>query len=114
MQTIEQAQRISKDLALTPIAEVLGHVAPAPFSPTKSTQTAKTTLDEMFPEQERLNKQVNQAKSILGDIAKEFSTSELQDIVSEIQFLADSWLDNYEREIFDGLTLNELLHEKGG
>lgn len=111
MQTIEQAQQISKDLALTPIAEVLSHVAPVPSSPTKTT---KSSLDEMFPEQERLNKQVNQAKSILGDIAKEFSTSELQDIVSEIQFLADSWLDNYEREIFDGLTLNELLHEKGG
>ena len=114
MQTIEQAKQLSKDLALTPITEVLNHVTPVPFTPTKSLPSVKQSLDELFPEQERMNKQVRQAKSILGDIAKEFSTSELQDIVSEIQFLTDSWLDNYEREIFDGLTLNELLHEKGG
>lgn len=114
MQTIEPAEQLSKSLAVTPIAEVLNHVVPAPYSPTKSHQTIKSSLDEMFPEQDRLSKQVNQARSILGDIAKEFSVSELEDIVSEIQFLADSWLDNYEREIFDGLTLNELLHEKGG
>ena len=27
---------------------------------------------------------------------------------------AESWLDNFETEIFNGKTLNELLHERGG
>lgn len=114
MQTIEKEQRLSKGLALTPIAEVLNDVTPVPFTPTNSLPSVRKSLDEMFPEQERMNKQVRQAQSILGDIAKELSPSQLQDIVSEIQFLADSWLDDYEREVFDGLTLNELLHNKGG
>ncbi|KKP87931.1 MAG: hypothetical protein UR93_C0027G0008, partial [Berkelbacteria bacterium GW2011_GWA2_35_9] len=39
--------------------------------------------------------------------------TELNDVITEVEYLTESWLDEYERNIFDGLTLQELLHEKG-
>lgn len=49
------------------------------------------------------------AKEILGDKAKGMTDDEIKRQVASIQFLADSWLDEYERSIFDGKTLNEKL-----
>lgn len=78
------------------------------------TASVVSTLDEMFPEQERYGKEIKVAKQILGEIADEFTPEELKDIVIEIQFLCESWLDDFERTVFDGQTLKELLHDKGG
>ncbi|MCL4415708.1 MAG: hypothetical protein M1365_03255 [Actinobacteria bacterium] len=49
------------------------------------------------------------SKEILGDKAKGMTDDEIKRQVASIQFLADSWLDEYERSIFDGKTLNEKL-----
>ncbi len=57
------------------------------------------------------------AKELDGDkkeIAQEVSPEQLKNIITEVQFLTESWLDEFERQIFKGLTLQELLHEKGG
>ena len=35
----------------------------------------------------------------------------LQDSVVEIKFLARTWLDDFEKDIFDGKTINELLNQ---
>ncbi len=35
----------------------------------------------------------------------------LQDSVVEIKFLATSWLDDFEKEMFEGKTLDELLNQ---
>ena len=77
-------------------------------------QSVKKTLEELFPEQEYQEKQIKRTKEILGGLANEFTEIQLQGVVTEVQYLAGSWLDGFEREIFDGLTLKELLHEKGG
>lgn len=71
-------------------------------------------LKEIFPEQQCEEKNIKRAKDILGEIGEEFNLEELRDITSEIQYLVSSWLDDFEREIFNGLTLRELLHEKEG
>jgi len=113
MQTVEQTKQLSQGLALTPIVEVLDQVGPTSASKEVS-PSVKESLDGMFPEQEYIDKKVQRAKAILGDLVKDFSEAELRDVVTEIQFLVDSWLDDYEREVFDGLTLRELLHERGG
>ena len=60
------------------------------------------------------DKKIQQVKQTLGDIATTLSNDYLRDIATEVQFLSETWLDEFEREIFNGLTLNELLHEKGG
>ena len=73
----------------------------------------KTSLDDFFPEQ-RYDKKIQKAKEILGPLCNAFTSDQLTDIVTEIQYLCESWLDDYERNVFDGKTLKELLHERGG
>jgi len=36
----------------------------------------------------------------------------LQDVVVEIKFLATSWLDDFEKEMFEGKTIDELLNQR--
>lgn len=60
------------------------------------------------------DKDIQQTRKILGEVAKDLSADELKDIASEVQYLVNSWLDDFERGIFEGKTLKEILHEKGG
>ncbi len=71
------------------------------------------SLEEMFPEQKYEDKDVQKAKQILEEVANQFSPEELKVAVTEIQYLVSTWVDDFEREIFEGKTLRELLHEKG-
>jgi len=80
---------------------------------TTVTQTTEQTLDQLFPEQEHEEKELKQAKDVLGLLAFEFSDTEIKTIVMEVEYLTDTWLDEFERKTFKGLTLKELLHEKG-
>lgn len=73
------------------------------------THTSDNALDfDSLDRSEKLYK----AREILGELANEYSDDELWKIVTEIQFLTDCWLDDFEREIFDGKTLSELLTEE--
>lgn len=76
-------------------------------------QTTEQTLDRMFPEQEREEKDLKLAKNALGLLAFELTPEELKATILEVEFLTETWLDDFERSIFKGLTLRELLHEKG-
>lgn len=58
------------------------------------------------------SEKLHRAREILGELAKEYSDDELWKLVTEIQFLTDCWLDDFEREIFDGKTLTELPTEE--
>jgi hypothetical protein len=90
-----------------------------PNNPSELTLKGKTesisqTLDQLFPEQGRDDKDIKLAKQILRDLSWELNPEELKVIVSEVQFLCESWLDDFERLVFNGQTLKEFLHEKGG
>lgn len=76
-------------------------------------QSIQKTLDDLFPEQAREEKTLKRTKEILGALVDTYSQEQLQDIVAEVQYLVCMWLDDFERNIFSGLTLQELLHEKG-
>jgi hypothetical protein len=76
------------------------------------TLTTEQSLNNLFPEQKYSDKRIKQAKDALGLLAFEFSESELNNMVLEVESLTESWLDEFERQTFDGLTLQELLHEK--
>ena len=80
----------------------------------KQSETIVQTLDKLFPEQEREDKSIREAREILGSLSKEFDDQQLKDLIVKVQFLTESWLDDFERSIFKGLTLQELFHEKGG
>lgn len=115
METV-QIPLITEEQIVKPAKEILEQVIPGNSESLATENLPKTftqSLDELFPEQQHEEKSIQQAKDILGVLAKEFTSDQLRDVVTEIQFLADSWLDDFERKTFKGLTLNELLHEKG-
>lgn len=118
MQSIEQQLLIPEERIITPLVEVLETITPKPESSPKPTESItpalRQSLDELFPEQKFEDKDIQKAKEILGSLATEFTTEQLRGSVIEIQLLAQSWLDDLERDIFKGLTLKEVLHEKGG
>ena len=88
-------------------------VQPELLSQEKSS-AIKFALDKIFPEQLYEDKDTKIIRALLGESSSTYSTEDLNNIISEMQFLITTWLDEYERSLFDGLTLNELLHEKGG
>lgn len=113
----EQQLLITEDQIITPIVEVLEEATtkpPGTPQPKEVSPSLKQSLDNLFPEQQYDEKDIQKAKEVLGKLADEFSDIQLKGIVAEFQFLAESWLDDFERKIFKGLTLKELLHEKGG
>lgn len=75
--------------------------------------TTEQSLNDLFPEQKYSDKRIKLAKEALWLIAFEYSESELENLILEVESLTEGWLDEYERQIFNGLTLQELLHEKG-
>lgn len=106
-----------EDKLIAPLETVLHEVTPKTpqeRKPDKDKETFKKSLDNLFPEQQYQDKDIQKVKDILGAKAKDFTDAEIRDIVAETQFLISSWLDDFERGIFGSLTLNELLHEKGG
>lgn len=57
------------------------------------------------------NNKAEKARSILGSKSQEFKDSELENLVSDFEFLADTWLDNFEKQIFNGKTLCQILRK---
>ncbi len=116
METVQQSF-ITEEQVVTPTIEILENIKPVNNEPLTIKNIPKTvtqSFDELFPEQQHDEKNLQKAKEILGEEATQFTNAQLKDIVSEVQYLVESWLDDFEREIFEGLTLKELLHEKGG
>jgi hypothetical protein len=68
-------------------------------------------LDTMFPEQKRQDRDVAKAKELLGDLVEGLSDTQIKEMVTDANFLITTWLDDFERSIFDGQTLREVLHE---
>ena len=115
MESIQRNQIITEQKILLPLSRVFEEVAPRPVAkPLVGAQSTAKTIQDLFPEQEHEEKSIKKAKEILGALASNFTNEEMRDLVAQIEYLTESWIDEFEREIFDGKTLNELLHERGG
>lgn len=115
--TLLKSEAISTENKLVPpLVEVLESTSPISQSipPKAISSSLKNSLDNLFPEQQYGDKGIQKAREILGSSAKDLGEDQLKDLINEVNFLVSTWLDEYERGIFNGLTLNELLHEKGG
>lgn len=72
-------------------------------------QSAYEGINQLFNEQNQQQSTVREARDILGESAKDLTDSEVYDLVNEVQHLVDTWLEEFERNSFDGKTLNELI-----
>lgn len=56
-------------------------------------------------------KELAEAREKLGEVAKNITDEQLRDQVAAMKYLSESWLDDFEKTIFDGKTLNEKLSD---
>ncbi len=54
---------------------------------------------------------LQKTRRIMGDNISNLSDDELEVYVTELQHLIDYWLDTFEQDLFDGVTLQQLLRE---
>lgn len=66
------------------------------------------SLNAIIPTYEEENK-LTKSRSLLGSISKELSNDELEIVTAQFEYLANCWLDQYERTVFQGKTLGELM-----
>ena len=107
------------ELALYPVTESKPKLTPQAreessqqphIYPPNPQATLEQALNTIFPQKNEEDK-VARMRTILGETAKELSDPQIEIIITEFQFLIDSWLDEYEKEVFGGLTLKEVLNE---
>ncbi len=55
---------------------------------------------------------VLQMRKMLGEKANTLTDEKVECLATEFQFLINTWLDEYERDVFGGMTLKEVLNEK--
>lgn len=66
-------------------------------------------INSLFPTQAEEDK-VTRTRKHLGETAKTLSNAQVETIIAEFQFLIDTWMDEYEKEVFNGQTLKEILN----
>lgn len=116
LSVIERNQIVTEQQILQPVPSVLEEITPRPTitKPIAVSPSSEKSIHDLFPEQEYEDKAIQRAKEILGKTASNFSKEEVRDLVAQVEYLVETWLDDFERDIFKGRTLNELLHERDG
>ena len=85
---------------------------PTPVSSHKTISQKTDTYDQInqhFQQQNEEQKTIQDAREILGNEAEGLTDNQVKDLVNEIQYLVDTWIEEYEQKVFDGKTLKELL-----
>lgn len=78
---------------------------------TNPLQPVSNALGRIFlsdQEQTRIQK----VRSIMGDLVTPLADEELETYMTEFQHLIDEWLDEFERQAFDGQTLRQALSQE--
>lgn len=75
-----------------------------------SSQGIYDQLNNLYSEQDKQQKLIREARDILGESASEITDAQVYELITEVQYLADTWIEEFERNVFDGKTLEELLH----
>lgn len=97
----------TKELNPTVIKQNVSSVSPL-YNPQKSLEE---TLNSILPNHQEETK-IQKGRRILGEVASEITDEKLEIFLTEAQYLLDTWLDSFEKDIFNGLTLKQIL--RGG
>lgn len=73
-----------------------------------STNTSFQALNSLISETQQQNKTAK-ARTILGETANQYTEEQLECLIADFEYLADTWLDDFERQTFGGKTLQELI-----
>lgn len=68
-------------------------------------------VNKIFTTDKEQNK-FQKARKILGESSKDITDEQLENYLSEFEYLASCWLETFERQAFDGRTLDEILRAK--
>jgi len=78
------------------------------FNPQTSLETSLRTIFSQEIEESKLSG----TKRRLGETAKNLTDEQIECMVTDFQYLIDTWLDEFEQDVFEGKTLKKLLGEK--
>lgn len=108
MQTLELPLYTTADPTLKKVPE-FPKEAPKPVSIPTSHKSLEDAIKSVIPDQAEENKVLRMRKH-LGKTAESLSDAQVETIMTEFQFLIDTWLDEYEKDVFNGRTLKEVLN----
>lgn len=74
-------------------------------------QNLEEALGKIFPTS-REETRTQRARQILGEEIRGLPDDELEVHLTQFQYLIDSWIDEYEKGVFDGQTLRQVLQEE--
>lgn len=74
-------------------------------------KTQENTTYKINSSNEPFEDETEKAKKMLGNKVEEMSEEQLSEMVSETKYLVQSWLDDFEKIMFEGKTLQDLLFE---
>lgn len=67
-------------------------------------------INNIFSKQDSREKEILETRTLIEHYSSQFSDTDILTLNAEAQLLIEAWLDQFEKEIFDGMTLRELLH----
>lgn len=105
---------IQQELLLQTTTETISKNDTSKVPPRSYRSTYKNldnALNQIFPQQKE-ETNLSRTRRTLGEVGQQLSEDELKTIVTDFQFLIDTWLDAYEKEVFGGITLHNLLKGK--
>lgn len=110
METISLQLFDENNLVIEPPME-LSSIEPLSENSTQTTNPLdqlEKTLSTIFPDNQEESK-VNKARKILGETAESLPDEKIESIVTDFEYLVDSWLDVFEKRVFGGKTLKNIL-----
>lgn len=112
METINLQLFDQNNLAFDPTKESNNKeaVIEANKAPINPLNQLEHTLATIFPTNQEENK-IIKARGILGELSRDFTDEQLGYLVTDFEYLVDTWLDLFERKMFEGKTLRELTGE---
>ncbi len=108
METLSLQLFDENTLVIDPPMELNNEPVPVPTPPTSPLDQLEKTLATIFPDNQEETK-VSKARKILGETADTLHDEKLESLVTDFEYLADTWLDVFEKRVFGGKTLKEVI-----
>lgn len=79
------------------------------INPLHISQGVYDQINNNFNEKNNEQRIVQEARDVLGESADKMDDEKVYDMVVEMQYLVDTWLEEFEKDVFDGKTLKEII-----